>query len=284
MELVLRNDPMPWRVLAISLAFASFLVMAYFGWASYRISGPVLFEEAREGNPNWPRKWPYPDEWLGHWGDQLAAEHPIPPGSIPIHGMLPLMQLKLRGWIVVSGLVGICLVLLGFRCVPYVSFTVPTAEPVDSLVERLFDRTDPKTRLLMISDESYLHSSIWDSGFKMMKLGRFPRDCPIVVCGRFKPWHGGAGTEIEVTARLFGPILWFLFLWFTVLTMTIACMIVMVETDTNGWFQRMSDLLDAFYALIGIALLSWVALVAWFRFAGRKSLEEITGLLSIGLA
>ncbi len=256
---------------------------AYFGWASYRISGPVLFEEMRAGNPNWPRKSPYPDEWLWQWQDQLAAEHPIPPGSIPIHGMLPLMELKLRGWIIVSGFVGICFLVLGLRLVPYVSFTVPTAEPADSLVERLSARIDPETRLLMISDESYLRGSIWNSGFKMMKLGRFPRDCPIVVCGRFKPWHEGAGTEIEVTARLFGPVLWFLFLWFTVLVMTIACMIVMVETDTNGWFHRMSDLLDALYGLICIALLSWVGVVAWFRFACRRSLEEITGLLSVGL-
>ena len=169
------------------------------------------------------------------------------------------MQLKLRGWIVVSGLVGICLLVLGLRLVPYVSFTVPTAEPVDSLVERLSARIDPKTRLLMISDESYLRGSIWDSGFKMMKLGRFPRDCPIVVCGRLKPWHGGAGTE------------------------AIACMIVMVESYKSGWFRTISDLLDALYGLIGMALLSWVAVVAWFRFGGRKSLEEITGLLSIGL-
>jgi len=274
---------MPWRVLALSLAFASFLVAAYFGWASYRISGPVLFEEMRGENSKWPRKWPYPDEWLGRWSDQLAADHPIPPGSIPIHGMLPLMQLKLRGWIVVSGLVGVCLVLLGLRWVPYVSFTVPTAEPVDRLVERLSARIDPKARLLMTSDESYLRGTIWDSGFKIMKLGTFPRDCPIVVCGRFKPWHGGAGTEIEVTARLFRPILWFLFLWFAVLGMAIACMIVMVESYKSGWFQTISDLLEALYGPVGIALLSWVAVVAWFRFAGRKSLEEITGLLSIGL-
>ena len=177
----------------------------------------------------------------------------------------------------------ICLLVLGLRLVPYVSFTVPTAEPVDSLVERLSARIDPKTRLLMTSDELYLRGSIWNSGFKIMKLGRFPRDCPIVVCGRFKPWDGGAGTEIEVAARLFRPILWFLFLWFAVLAMAIACIIVMVESYTSGWFQTISDLLDALYGLVGMALLSWVAVVAWFRFAGRKSLEEITGLLSIGL-
>jgi hypothetical protein len=193
------------------------------------------------------------------------------------------MQLKLRGWIVVSGLVGICLLVVGLRLVPYVSFTVLTAEPADSLVGRLSTRIHPKTRLLITSDELYLRGSIWNSGFKLMKLGRFPRDCPIVVCGRFKPWHGGAGTEIEVTARLFRPILWFLFLWFAVLAMAIACMIVMVESYTSGWFQTISDLLDALYGLVGMALLSWVAIVAWFRFAGRKSLEEITGLLSIGL-
>src|SRR5438093_1379536 len=136
---------MRWRVLSLCLAVGSLLIAAYFGWASYRISGPVLFEEMREGNPNWPRKWPYPDEWLWQWGDQLAAEHPIPPGSIPMHGELPRMQLKLRGWIVVSGLVGICLLVQGLRLVPYVSFTVPTAEPVESLVERLSARIDPKT-------------------------------------------------------------------------------------------------------------------------------------------
>ncbi len=274
---------MLWRILALSLAFASFLVTAYFGWASYRISGPVLFEEMRAGNPNWPRKWPYPDEWLRHWGDQLAAEHPAAPGGINIHGQLPTMQLKLRGWIIVSGLVGICLLVLGLRLVPYVSFTVPTAEPVDRLVERLSARFDPKTRSLITSDQPYLRGSVRDSGFKMMRLGTFPRDCPIVVCGRFKPWQEGAGTEIEVTARLFWPALWFLFLWFAVLVIAIACMIVMVETDTNGWFQTMGGLLDALYRLIGIALLSWVGVVAWFRFGGRKSLEEITGFLSVGL-
>jgi hypothetical protein len=88
---------MRWRVLSLFLASLSFVMASYFGWASYRISGPVLFEEMRAGNPNWPRQWPYPDEWLWQWGDQLAAEHPIPPGSIKIHSELPTMRLKLLG-------------------------------------------------------------------------------------------------------------------------------------------------------------------------------------------
>jgi hypothetical protein len=114
---------MRWRVLSLCLAFISFLLASYFAWARHRISGPVLFREARIGNPNWPRKWPYPDEWLLQWGDQLSAEHPVPPGSIPIHGELPRMEMKLWGWVVVSGLVGVSLLALGLRLVPYASFS-----------------------------------------------------------------------------------------------------------------------------------------------------------------
>ena len=82
---------MRWRVLSLFLASLSFVMASYFGWASYRISGPVLFEEMREGNPNWPRKWPYPDEWLWRWNDRLDAEDPGPPGTLKMHGELPTM-------------------------------------------------------------------------------------------------------------------------------------------------------------------------------------------------
>jgi hypothetical protein len=91
------SNSVRWRVLALCLSIGSFLITAYFGWASYRISGPVLFEEMREGNPNWPRKWPYPDEWLWRWNDQLDAEDPGPPGTLKMHGELPTMQMKLMG-------------------------------------------------------------------------------------------------------------------------------------------------------------------------------------------
>ena len=275
---------MRWRVLALCLSIGSFLITAYFGWASYRISGPVLFEEMRAGNPNWPRKWPYPDEWLWRWNDQLDAEDPGPPGTLKMHGELPTMQMKLMGWIFVSGLIGICLAVLGLRLVPYVSFTVTTPEAVSSVIERLSARINPKRRIGPSVDQDYYQGGVWKSGFKMMRLRASPGDCPIAFCGRFEPWSGGRGVAINVTARFFRPLLWFLFIWFGGLAVTIACTIAMVESDKTGWFyaHTQGDLLEVLYALVGMFLFSWAAMVAWFRFGGRKSLEEITQLLFTG--
>lgn len=275
---------MRWRILALSLAFASFLVAAYFGWASYRISGPVLFEEARAGNPNWPRKWPYPDEWLWRWNDQLDAEDPGAPGTLKMRGELPTMKMKLMGWIFVSGLIGICLAVLGLRLVPYVSFTVTTPETVSSVIERLSARINPNKSIGPSVDQDRYQGDVWKSGFQMMKLRTVHGDCPIVFCGRFVPWSGGGGLEIKVTARLFRPLLWFLFVLFGAMALAIACALAMVESDKTGWFYKhtQGDLLDVLYALVGMFLLSWAAMVAWFRFGGRKSLEQITQLLSTG--
>ena len=270
---------MSWRSLSLCLAVASFLVAIYFGWALHRISGPVLHEEMRADNLKWPRKWPYPDEWLWQWEDQLAAENPPPPNSIPIHGELPRMEMKLRGWIVVSGLVGACLVLLGFRLVPYISFTVSTAEPLAKVVERLSAWINSRKQICP-PDQVYFQGRVWDSGFKVTKLHMSPGNCPIVVRGRFKPSSDEGVVEIDVSARLFRPLSWFLFTWFGALAVAIACLIAMFESDKSGWFPTNGDLLDALYGLVGIALLSWVAIVAWFRFGGRKTLEEITQFLT----
>jgi len=265
---------MRWRLLSLCLAIISFLLASYFAWARHRISGPVIFREARIDNPNWPRKWPYPDEWLLQWHDQISAEQPVYPGGIRIHGELPRLEMKLLGWIVVSGLVGISLLVFGIRLVPYASFSLSTPEPTTRFLERLSDVINGAAEL------KYYGGTVWDSGFKLMKFGAFHKNCPIVFCGRFESWSGGAGTEINVKARLFRPLLWFLFLWFGILVSAIAILVAKIESD-SGQHGTTRILLNSLTAVVGMALLSWAVIVAWFRISGRKSFVEVTALLSM---
>jgi hypothetical protein len=183
--------------------------------------------------------------------------------------------MKLLGWIVVSGLVGISLLVLAFRLIPYAYFSVSTAEPTTRFLERLSDVTNGAAEL------KYYSGTVWDSRFKLMKFGAFPKICPIVFCGRFEPWSAGGGTGIDVKARLFRPLLWFLFLWFGILVSAIAFLVAEIESD-SGQFYTAPILLNSLTAVVGMTLLSWAVIVAWFRIGGRRGFEEVTALLSIG--
>src|SRR5262249_25578845 len=158
--------------------------------------------------------------------------------------------------------------------VPYASFSLSTAEPTTRFLERLSDVINGATEL------KYYGGTVWDCGFKLMKVGAFPKNCPIVFCGRFEPWSGGVGTEIDVKARLFRPLLWFLFLWFGILVSAIAFLVAKIESD-SGQHGTTLILLNSLTVVVGMALFSWAVIVAWFRISGRKSFEEVTALLSM---
>jgi hypothetical protein len=264
---------MRWRILSLFLALGSWLLACYFGWSMHRISGEVLLEEARNSNPNWPRPRPYPDKWLLQWNDQLVAEDPGAPGGIRMHGELAWMKMKLLGWIVVSVLVGICFAVHGLSLVPYISFTVPTREPIDAILGRLSTRIN-RGRASPSAREDYYQGVVWDSGFKLRKVRASSGECPLVVCGRFKLSPAGLGDQIHVTARLFGPVLWLLFLWIAALAGAIGLMVAIVETG------KRADLLEVLVVLAALAPISWAIMVIWFRVSGRKSLQEITELLT----
>ena len=89
-------------ILALVIFVIGFLAASYLGWASHRVSESVLF---REDGKTWPRPWPYPDQWLFRWEQQLDAAHPAAPGTIKMEGELPRIRLYLHGWICLSAVV-----------------------------------------------------------------------------------------------------------------------------------------------------------------------------------
>jgi hypothetical protein len=74
----------------LALAAICMLMATYLGFAFARISNTALAEDNQ-----WPRPWPYPDQWLLRWNDQLDAEYPAPPGTLKIHGEIPRMRFRL---------------------------------------------------------------------------------------------------------------------------------------------------------------------------------------------
>ena len=85
------------KKIANALFMAGFFPAGYLGWALYRISGIVLVSER-----HWPRPWPYPDEWLQKWNQQLETVHPPLPGTINFHRQIPRMQIYLSGYIALA--------------------------------------------------------------------------------------------------------------------------------------------------------------------------------------
>lgn len=81
------------RPLCFSICVLGLLGVAYFGWALHRLSGTVLIAETQ-----WPRPWPYPDEWLLQLNNQFEEMHPAPPGGIKYHGELPRVRQHVWLW------------------------------------------------------------------------------------------------------------------------------------------------------------------------------------------
>ena len=61
------------RILATCCLIVCVLVTSYLCWAFYRIDDSVL-----ETDSDWPRPWPFPDEWLLKWHNRLDAAYPAP--------------------------------------------------------------------------------------------------------------------------------------------------------------------------------------------------------------
>jgi hypothetical protein len=268
---------MRWRALSLFLGIACLLLASYLGWALHRISDSVLWREARISNAAWPRPWPYPDEWLWRWHDQLHIEHPSPPNTLKMRGELPRMKMTLWGWIVVSAMAGGSLTVLGFRLIPYDSFVIAVDQPVGVIVERLLARIEPAQGIHHNSNHSYFEGTVWDSGFKVVKVPSSRGECPIVVRGRIE--GGPEGTVVYVRMRLFHPVLGFLCAWFGTLGAALAFTLVKVLADLDNWPGRWIELLNALEVLVGLVWLSWAAILAWFLFSWRNSREEITRLL-----
>jgi len=88
------------RVLCLGInliGVASAIAAGYLGWSLYRISPNVIMDVAM-GESQWPRPWPYPDEWLARWNEQLDAQYPAQPGHIKLHAELPRMRWILGRW------------------------------------------------------------------------------------------------------------------------------------------------------------------------------------------
>ena len=65
----------------------------YLTWCQHRASTPVLMHDV-----DWPRPFPYPDEWLSRWYDRIDAENPPPPGTRKICGEWYCLQGRARAW------------------------------------------------------------------------------------------------------------------------------------------------------------------------------------------
>ena len=60
----------------------------YFAWCQHRLRGTTIVSES----PDWPRRWPYPDEWLMRWERHLDAAYPTSPGHFKMHGELDRLR------------------------------------------------------------------------------------------------------------------------------------------------------------------------------------------------
>ena len=81
------------RMIGVVVCFAGVLPAAYSYWCSYRVSGAVFVSDK-----NWPRPWPYPDDWLLRWEQRLNKARPMPPGTIKVEGEFPTIEETLVQW------------------------------------------------------------------------------------------------------------------------------------------------------------------------------------------
>lgn len=94
------------RILALTCFALSLIATIYLSWALHRVSGEVMMSDTQ-----WPRSWPYPDEWLLVWQSDLDVAHPVQPGYIKLHGELPRLRLYLWSWTFVASIAmaaGLC--------------------------------------------------------------------------------------------------------------------------------------------------------------------------------
>jgi hypothetical protein len=67
--------------LSIILVIPALLGVIYCSWSLHRTSFSILI-----GDAQWPRPWPYPDQWLAALNYWYDARNPPPPDSLKLHG------------------------------------------------------------------------------------------------------------------------------------------------------------------------------------------------------
>ena len=60
----------------------------YFGWALHRASDQVFSTDM-----DWPRPWPFPDQWLADLNHHYDVRHPVTGDMIKLHGELDHVRL-----------------------------------------------------------------------------------------------------------------------------------------------------------------------------------------------
>jgi hypothetical protein len=91
------------RTFALVGFVTGLLAASYLCWAWHRITGAVLIADGHL----WPRRFPYPDQWLGWWEQRLDAARPVPPGAMKLDGEFALLQFYLSCWIGLSLIISI---------------------------------------------------------------------------------------------------------------------------------------------------------------------------------
>ena len=86
------------RIFALLAFLIGILATGYLCWALHRSS--INFFDNQ-----WPRPWPYPDNWLLVWEHEMDVANPVPPGFMKMDGEWQLQWKYLYGLIGLSSFI-----------------------------------------------------------------------------------------------------------------------------------------------------------------------------------